>query len=217
MHLEFLLCCCVIPLRCMYCAIHRHEPQVGWSSALNAWDHVVGELPESVKECNEAYWERPLVKMFSRQRYHDEKAPKFSHMIIYTLLFYLSQCIVDLKVTETPGNWIIKFGMVPFIAFPPCIGFCTKKLSVLHCTAYSQSKTTIYVSKKPPCCTVHRLTDLCLWIPSHLTRLRISVHLLFKTRPAVITLVVCELFCTQSSCQLCAFGFQIDSLYNWSY
>ena len=107
-----------------------------------------------------------LLKSFPTGDITTKKAPKFSRMIIHTLLFFLSKCIVDLKVTKTLGNWIIKFDVVLFIAFPPCVGFCTKKLSVLHSSAYSRSKTTIYVIKKPPYCTVLRLTDLCLRIPS---------------------------------------------------
>jgi len=137
-HSEFLSCRRVVPLCFVYHAIHRHEPQLEWSSALNARDHVVGELPKFVEECSEAYWERPLVKKFSHQRHRDEKAPKFSHMIIYTLLLFLSQRIVDLKGTETPGNWILKFVMVLFVAFSPCVGSCAKKLSVLRCSAYPQ-------------------------------------------------------------------------------
>ena len=59
--------------------------------------------------------------------------------------------------------------------------------------------------------------NLCLLNPSHLTQLWIGIHLLLKTEQAVITLVTCVLFCSQSSCQLHAFDFQIDSLCNLSY
>jgi hypothetical protein len=70
---EFLSCRRVVPLCRMYRAIRRHEPQLEWSSALDVWDRVVGELSEFVKERGDAYWERPLVKKFSHRRHHDEK------------------------------------------------------------------------------------------------------------------------------------------------